>query len=226
MFWHGGWPACPSPGNQCHGIFPINTTSHSESLRHGFSTRIHSQTRWRLKNDTQLAGDILHWSGKETVDWNRLGVFHKLILAAGKRTVTPGWLSWEEDPQSSPGAQIYIALCFGSQDAQTPGPRRSAVHSCGCHGNTTRMASTRRGGTLYVQNVGIKNMRNFNNCEQEEARFRLGKCCVGRLRPAGVTVPSAVLTSAKHGLKLKSPFFGSNLYKYTQVVDEALQLHL
>lgn len=26
----------------------------------------------------------------------------------------------EEDLQSSPGTQIYIALCIGSQDAQTP----------------------------------------------------------------------------------------------------------
>lgn len=68
------------------------------------------------------------------------------------------------DPRSSSGAQIYIALCFSSQDAQTPGPRRTAEHLCGCHGNTTRMASIQRGGTLHVRNVGIKNMRNFNNC--------------------------------------------------------------
>lgn len=43
----------------CHGIFPRNTTSHSESLRHGFSTRIHSQTRWRLKNNTHSSQEII-----------------------------------------------------------------------------------------------------------------------------------------------------------------------
>lgn len=84
----------------------------------------------------------------------------------------------EEDPQSSSGAQSNIALGFGSQDAQTPGPRRTAEHLCGCHGSSTRMASIRRGGTLCVRNVGIKNMRNFNRCGLEVKRFQPDKCCV------------------------------------------------
>lgn len=66
-------------------------------------------------------------------------------------------------------------------------------------------------------------MHNCNNCGREEELFRPGGRCVGRLRS---TVPTVALTSAKHGLKLKSLFFGSNLYKYGQVEGEDLQLHL
>lgn len=82
--------------------FPINTTSHSESLRHGFSTRIHSQTRWRLKNNThKLAGDILHESGTETGERNRFQSLSRdpqssdsyCTFASAHRTRGP-WSTW------------------------------------------------------------------------------------------------------------------------------------
>lgn len=127
--------------------FLLNRTKHSESLRHGFSTRIHSQTRWHLNNDTQLAGDIFALERER----NR----------GEKVFVTPPlWVSQEEDPQSSPETQISIALCIGSQDAQTPcrtTPSRGAPVAI-----ATPLpppppppgASIRRGGILYVWNVG------------------------------------------------------------------------
>lgn len=106
----------------------------------------------------------------------------------------PLWVSQEEDPQSSPGTQIYIALCIGSQDAQTPcrtTPSRGAPVAIATPPPPPPPpppgASIRRGGILYVWNVGricaISTTAGGKGREPE-------KCCVGKVAPR--------LTSAKH----------------------------
>lgn len=88
------------------------STQHSESLRHGFSTRLHSQTRWCLNNNTQLAGYVCTAAVKK--QWNETGSdsFTSWFWLPGLGQWSRLWVSWEEDPQSSLGAQIYIALCL------------------------------------------------------------------------------------------------------------------
>lgn len=118
--------------------FPINTTSHSESLRHGFSTRIHSQTRWRLKNNTHTSSPEIFCTRAVQKLENETGsrVFHEIR-----------------------SLQIHIALLLRLTGHADPpqGPRRTVEHLGGYHGNTIRTASIERGRDfLYVRNVGNK----------------------------------------------------------------------
>lgn len=126
--------------------FLLNRTKHSESLRHGFSTRTHSQTRWHFNNDTARRRYFCTRAGK------------KLGEKVAVTTPPPSpWMSQEEDLQSSPGTQIYIALCIGSQDAQAPcrtTPSRGALVAIATPPPPPPGASIRRGGILYVWNVG------------------------------------------------------------------------
>lgn len=91
----------------------------------------------------------------------------------------PLWVSQEEDPQSSPETLIYIALCIGSQHAQTPcrtTPSRGAPVAIATP--PPPGASLRRGGILYVWNVG--RICAISTTAGEENRR---SAALGRLRP-------------------------------------------
>lgn len=105
--------------------------------------------------------------------------------------------------------QIHIALCFGSQVTRGPGPRRA-----GPPWSTWAVAVATPSGTAGIQRGGTYVYASGMRGENERVAILAGRVSAAL---EGWTVPSVVLTSAKHGLEWKNPpFFGSHWYKYTQ----------
>lgn len=140
--------------------FLLNRTKHSESLRHGFSTRTHSQTRWHLNNDTARRRYFCTRAGK------KLGE---------KVAVTPPPLAVDEPGGRSAvfagNTDLYCTLHRLTRRTGTMQDHAEPRCTC-CHSNTT---TTTTGGQYSAWRDSIclecgKNMRNFNNCRREENR--------------------------------------------------------
>lgn len=130
----------------------LNRTSHSESLRHGFSTRIHSQTRWRVNNHTQLCTRAVkkpeRWEGNGGARSGRRESGSEAACGRVGRKKIRG-LRQRRAPI------LHFARTRRHRDHT-----ESAERSCGCHGNT----STRAGASACRDSIRLEcgeNTRNF-----------------------------------------------------------------